>query len=334
MNHTRALLRGVPPSRIGWSSGPLTALRLARHRRLGPQQRPVRLVLLERHTTGTFFGPPTAFWLNERSRVVRAEVNGPPEDADLVWVFTQDPLAPEARAALEADLARVRPGTPVLNPLSSYDAYHADDCFPRLAAAGVRVPRHVFGPADVGRTRVVYKRQGEQASRKDLAVYDGPRPGYRAFELVDGRGRDGRWRRYRIFFVAGAVLPTDVIVSGGWEVGLGSLEDLELTFTMTGHERDQVALVAATLGLDAFCVDVLRRAADGLPVVVDVNVYPTMVVDECVSRGFGDLGQWHFWDVPARAGLPWPTGRSAWELVDEALLRVVREGAAAAAPPS
>lgn len=331
MNHTRALLRGVPPSRIGWSSGPLTALRLARHRRLGRQERPVRLVLLERHATGTFFGPPTAFWLNERSRVVRVEVNGPPEDADLVWVFTQDPLAPDARAALEADLARVRPGTPVLNPLSSYDAYHADDCFPRLAAAGVRVPRHVFGPADVGRTRVVYKRQGEQTSRKDLAVYDGPRPGYRAFELVDGRGEDGRWRRYRIFYVAGAVLPTDVIVSGGWEVGLGSLEDLELTFAMTEHERDQVALVAATLGLDAFCVDVLRRAADGLPVVVDVNVYPTMVVDERVSRAFGDVGQWHFWDVPARAGLPWPTGRSAWELVDEALLRVVG-GAGAASP--
>ncbi len=330
MNHTRALLSGVPPRRIGWSDGPLTTLRLARHRRL---RRPVRLTLLERHTTGTVFGPPTAFWLNERSRVVRAEVNGPPEEADLAWVFTQDPIAPDARAALEADLARLRPGTPVLNPLSSYDAYHADDCFPRLAAAGVRVPRHVFGPGDVGRTRVVYKRQGEQTSRKDLAVYDGPRPGYRAFELVDGRGADGRWRRYRVFFVAGAVLPTDVIVSGRWEVGLGSLDDLEVVFAMTGHERDQVALVAETLGLDAFCVDLLRRRSDGLPVIVDVNVYPTMVVDERVSASFGDVGQWHFWDVPARAGLPWPTGRSPWELVDEALLRVVERARAGASVP-
>jgi hypothetical protein len=41
-----------------------------------------------------------------------------------------------------------------------YDAYHDLDCFPRLAAAGVRVPRTEFGPADVGDQP---EQHGEQA---------------------------------------------------------------------------------------------------------------------------------------------------------------------------
>jgi len=317
LTQTAALLRGVPPERIGWSTGPLTWWRQARHRRL---RRPVTLCLLERQRRGTRFADGQAFWFDERFRDVRTVVNRGVEEADLVWVCTQDPLEPDARRALEVDLARVRPGVPVLNPLESYDAYHRDDCFPRLEAAGVRVPRHVFGADDVGRTEVVYKRQGEQTSRKARARYDGPRPGYRAFALVDGRGGDGRWRRYRAFHVAGAVFATDAIVSGGWEVGLATLEDVEHVVALTAHEREQVALVAQTLGLDCFCVDLLRRRTDGLPVVVDVNVYPTTVVDERVSRGFGDVGQWHCWDVPARAGLAWADGVDPWRLVEAALL--------------
>ena len=324
MSSTSALLRGVPPRRIGWTGGLLTATRLARHRRL---RRPLRLVLLERHPEGTVFGPPMAFWLNQRSRLLRAEVNGPVETADLVWVFTQDPLVPEARAALSADLARVRPGVPVLNPLSSYDAYHLDDCFPRLAAAGVRVPRHEFGPADLGRTEVVYKRQGEQVSRMERARYAGPRPGYRTFGLVDGRGADGLWRRYRLFHVAGAVFPIEAMAGGDWEVRSTTSDRLELDATMTEHEAEQVRLVARTLGLDCFCVDLLRRREDGLPVVVDVNVYPTMVAGEHVTGARGLVGQWHVWDIPAWAGLAWPTGQSNWDLVDAALAARVRQGA-------
>ena len=142
------LLTGTPPSRIGFSPGPLTDLRKRRAPpRLAARSRPLRLRLLEHDTSTMYFAEPTAFWMNERSRSRWAERNGPPERADLVWVFTQDPLTPELRTWLDAQLRRVRPGVRVLNPPAVYDAYHDLDCFPRLADAGVRVPR-----TDLGRT--------------------------------------------------------------------------------------------------------------------------------------------------------------------------------------
>ena len=207
-------LAGTPPGRIGFGPGPLTDLRTARHA-LGraARTRPLRLCLLEHDTSTMFFAEPTAFWINQRSRVCWAERNGPPEEADLVWVFTQDPLRPDVRAWLDERLRRVRPGVTVLNPPAVYDAYHDPDCFGRLARAGVRVPRTALGPADVGVTPVVYKAVGEQAARKERCLYDGPRPGFRAAVAHDSRGADGRYRRYRAFDLGDLVLPEDVLVA-------------------------------------------------------------------------------------------------------------------------
>ena len=180
-----------------------------------------------------------------------------------MWVFTQDPLTAEVRAWLDTQLRRVRPGVRVLNPPAVYDAYHEPDCFPRLARAGVRVPRTEFGPADVGVTPVVYKAVGEQAARKELCVYDGPRPGFRAAVAHDSRGADGRYRRYRAFVLGDLVLPEDVIVADHWNASLRHLVTVERNYALTDCERRQLLLINSTLGLDFSCVDYLRERDTG-----------------------------------------------------------------------
>ena len=187
-----------------------------------------------------------------------------------------DPLTPEVRAWLAERLRRVRPGVRVLNPPAVYDAYHDLDCFPRLAAAGVRVPRTEFGPADVGVTPVVYKAAGEQAARKELCRYDGPRPGFRAAVAHDSRAH-GRYRRYRAFVLGDLVLPEDVIVADHWNASLRHLVAVERNYALTEFERRQLLLINSTLGLDFSCVDYLREHDTGTPVFHDVNVYPTVV---------------------------------------------------------
>jgi hypothetical protein len=319
------LVTGTPPSRIGIGSGPLTAWRRRKHRRRYERDgRAVRICLLEAHTDGVRFGADHAFWINQRSRRCVAAVNASPRTADVIWVFSQDPLEPAVRARLEAALDGVPATTPVLNRPEHYDAYHRDDAFPRLAAAGVSVPRHRFGPEDVGRTEVVYKRQGGQGAEKFSAPYRGELPGYRAFGREDGRGPDGLVRRYRAWYLAGDSHPEQVILSAGWNACLASLVGVERTFEMTGEEREQVARIGAALQLDFFAVDYLRRREDGRPVFLDVNVYPTMT--EAYTAGLAGTGTWHLWDAGRRAGLPPPHGRDPWAVLDDAVTRLVGRG--------
>ncbi len=323
----RRLLTGTPQRRIGFGPGPLTDLRKARHaagRAL--RSRPLRLCLLEHDTSTMYFAEPTAFWINERSRVCWAERNGPPERADLVWVFTQDPLTSEVRSWLDERLRRVRPGVRVLNPPAVYDAYHDPDCFPRLARAGVRVPRTEFDAADVGVTPVVYKAVGAQAARKERIAYAGPRPGLRAAVAHDSRGPDGLYRRYRAFVLGDLVLPEDVIVADHWNASLRHMVAVERNYALTAHERRQLLLLTATLGLDFAAVDYLReRQADGTggaPVFHDVNVYPTVVGAWQGDMPPGDHGRWHVFDNCTRLGLPPPGGVPVWRQFDDTLLRL------------
>ncbi|RZS80069.1 hypothetical protein EV189_3549 [Motilibacter rhizosphaerae] len=317
------LATGTPPSRQGYAPGPLTALRTAHHRRL---DRAYRLCLLEGPSTGPRFSPVTAYWVNERSRVVRAEVDGDPAEADLVWVHAQDPLAPAARAWVERALERVRPGTPVVNPPSAYDSYHLPGTFERLRAAGVRVPDP---EPRVGELAVV-KGPG-QASRKELRRFDGVLgPGERAFAYVDARSRDGLHRRWRAFSWLGTVHAGDVLASRHWEVGLGSLEVHEPVFALSADDEEQVRRVGEVLGLGWFCVD-LVRGPDGLAVVTDVNVYPTPVIAAFVDRRLDCRGRWHFLDTPARMGLAEPQGRF-WARFDDAVVRLLRPRLSPAPP--
>jgi hypothetical protein len=319
------VLTGTPPRLIGWGPGALTAVRRARHRLL---RRPVRLCLLERQGPGTRFAAAHAFWINQRSRVVRAVVNERPEEADVVWVLSQDPLTPDARRRLAADLATVPCGVPVLNHPDAYDAYHLDDAFPRLAAAGVRVPRTDLGPGEPA----VYKAQGEQGSRKWQGPYTGPAPGYRAFEFVDGRAADGLWWRHRVWYLAGEVFPEQAIGTAGWEATARHQVAIARAPAMTRHERDQVRLIGRTLQLDFFAVDHLRRRGDESPVFLDVNVYPTLISGP--DYGLPGRGQWHIWDVTRRAGLPPAGGRSPWQIFDTVLARVAARTRAAPASPA
>ncbi len=326
-----ALVTGTPPRLVGHGGGPLTALRRARHRRMHERrERPVRICLLEFPPGGEGFGEQMAFFVNERSSLCTAAVNAAAESADVVWVFSQDPLEDAVRRDLEAVLARVPPSTPVLNRPEHYDAYHRDDAFDRMEAAGVSVPRHRFGPQDVGRAEVVYKAQGEQGSTKFRAPYRGPVPGFRPFGLEDGSGPDGLVRRYRAWWLAGEAFPEQVILASGWNASLGSVAGVERVFSMTPLELEQVGLIAGTLGLDYFAVDYLRRRDDGLPVFLDVNVYPTIA--EAYTLGLAGRGTWHLWDVAWRAGLPPAHGRDPWRVFDATMARLAGVAGRAPAP--
>jgi hypothetical protein len=301
------LATGTPPSRIGYGPGPLTSLRRRRHARAAKQ---VRLCLLEGPVCGPRFSPVTAFWVNERSRLVHAVVDDP-AGADVVWVHTQDPVPPDVRAHLAGVLAGV--DVPVLNPLESYDAYHREGTFVRLRDAGVPVPDPEPAPGDL----VVLKGPG-QTSAKRLEPLTVVPDRWRAFGYVDGRGPDGRHRRYRAFCLLGTVHAGDVVHSTRWQVGLSTLEGHEPTYRLTDEEEQGVRRIGEVLGLDWYCVDFLRRAGDGAPVFTDVNVYPTPVVAEQVDAALGARGRWHFLDTAARMGVPEPQG-PFWPRFDAAV---------------
>ncbi len=316
------LARGVPTSRIGWGPGPLTAARAVRHRlRRGG----LRICLLELPHRGPPIGAAHAFWINERSRACSAVLNRAPQRADLVWVLSQDPLGPAGRSALDAVLARLPPGIAVINPPATYDAYHADDSFTQLEAAGVRVPRTRFGRQDEGVTLVVYKARGEQPARKFRAPWRGEVPGFRAFAYEDGRDAQGRSWRFRAYHLLGEVLSGDAVASSRWEARAESREHVDLAAELPGHERASIVRLAATLGLDFFAVDYLRRRADGEAVFLDVNVFPDVLMAEGVTRRAGLRGRWHVWEVADRLGRPDP-GRPHWRRFDEALVAAA-EGA-------
>jgi hypothetical protein len=97
---------------------------------------------------------------------------------------------------------------------------------------------------------------------------------------------------------------------------------VERNYVLTAHERAQLRLLTATLGLDFACVDYLRERDGGAPVFHDVNVYPTVVGAWQGDMPAADRGRWHVFDNCDRLGLPPPGGRPVWRQVDEELLRL------------
>ena len=310
-------MRGVPRRGIGWGPGPVTTARRLRHRLL---RRPVRLALLEQSDNGTRFAAPHAFWINQRSRVCVARVNDT-RGADVVWVLSQDPLPAQAQRSLQCAVDGFSRSV-TINPVEAYDAYHRDDAFERLAAAGVRVPRTRFTEDDIGVTPVVYKAQWQQPSAKHRDVYRGPHDGYRAFEYVDGRGADGLSWRYRAFWLRGRAWPNAAMASPEWEVTGRTRTAVDAGFLLTEHERAQLDLLGSALDLDFYAVDFLRRREDGAPVFVDINVYPTLV-DTIGNEERGEQGQWHVFDTRARLGTAAP-GEGVWREFDEVMLELAR----------
>jgi hypothetical protein len=321
------LARGVPPARIGWGAGPLTAARAVRHR--ARRGRRLRICLLELPHPGPPIGAAHAFWINARSRACEAVRNGRPERADVVWLLSQDPLTPAARERLEALVRGLPPHVAVINHPAAYDAYHATEAFPRLEAAGVRVPRTAFGPDDEGITPVVYKAQYEQPARKFLAPWRGPVAGFRAFAYEDARDAEGRAWRHRAYHLLGEVLAGDAVGSAAWEARAETRVAVDLQVEVRAEERAQIVSLAETLGLDFFAVDFVRRGSDGAAVFLDVNVFPVVLIAEGVVRARGLRGGWHVWEVADRFGRP-DAGRPHWRRFDDAVTALVERTRAAA----
>ncbi|MGH9875548.1 MAG: hypothetical protein ACRD9S_24085, partial [Pyrinomonadaceae bacterium] len=90
----------------------LTASRLRRHRQL---RRQIHITLLKFHAGKPRFGPLTTFWINERSRVCSASLNERLEEADVVWIYTQDPLTEELHERLLKAIDKTQPGARIIN---------------------------------------------------------------------------------------------------------------------------------------------------------------------------------------------------------------------------
>jgi hypothetical protein len=300
---------------IGYDKGLLTLQRESRHRRL---RRRVHISLLEVYPKK--FGRFTAFWINERSSVCSVSLNERIRDADVVWVYSQDPLPPESKKELLAMLKNTKPGIPVINHPDVYNSYHEEHVFESLQKAGVSVPRSTFTRHDIGNTHVIYKVKGKHGSSKFLSLYRGPIEGFRPFEFVDSRGPDGLYRKYRAFFVLGIVCPNHIAFGDQWNVHRETRKRTQYTFDMTPLEIESLRTIAGTLNLQYFSVDYLRRGSDNFPVFTDINVYPLPIDFTETAREFGYFSRWHILDNRLRLGMPEPSGRPFWKQFDEVMM--------------
>lgn len=240
------------------------------------------------------------------------------EEADVVWIYTRDPLTEELHERLLKAIDKTQPGARIINHPDVYNAYHQDHCFQRLAAAGVNVPENIFSERDFGRTKVVYKTQGCHGAPKTLADFEGPKRGFKAFRFIDSRGTDGRYRCYRVYYIAGIVRPGTLMLCDNWNVCLKHDPRLEFTFIMTAEEGRQIRQISHALGLDYFAVDYLRQSGD------DVNVYPAIISLDSIAHHLGYRGAWHIFDTRSRLGIEEPDGRPFHETFDEGMLHFVQ----------
>jgi hypothetical protein len=223
-------MSGVRKEYIGFDKGLLTWLRILRHKKL---KRSIHICLLEVHPIGGNFGCFTTFWINERSRVCSASLNEHIEDADIVWVYSQDPLPNSVKKKLLQTIRKVKPGTPIMNHPDVYNIYHEENTFRILKEAGVNVPRSEFIEKDIGKTLVVYKAIGTHSAPKNLSLYRGPMQGLRPFEFIDSRGSDGLYRKYRVFYINGLIYPHYLLLSNQWNVYWASKKHIEYIFEIS-----------------------------------------------------------------------------------------------------
>jgi hypothetical protein len=258
------------------------------------------------------------YWLNEECPSCRFLIDPAPGKADILWVFAQDPPTPERLARIEAAIAAAAPGTPVINGPGHYAFYHRPEAFDLLAAAGVPVPRSRFSDADVGKTLVILKPEGEHSVATGPVPYPGEQAGVRAFAFVGTADGKGDYGRYRAHFLLGEPFaglhffgPAPVL---NWERATSA----DLGSSLTEEERAHIATIARISGLDFFAVDFLRDPdRNGAPVFTDINVYPN--TEHPAYRG-DYFGYWHELHIPA---LEYPQGGprpSPWAHLDRALV--------------
>lgn len=308
---------GIQPQRVGFGKGPLTWLRERQHTKL---RRKVHICLLD-YCPGGGKGRLTTFWINERSRACTCSVDDKVQQADIVWICSQDPINGAVRQRILETLNTARCSGAVINHPDMYNCYHCTETFKLLAKAGVNVPRCEFDESDIGTAMVVYKTESSHGAHKFLSKYKGHRAGYRTFEFIDGRGDDGLYKRYRAFYLLGAVWPSTVMYSRHWNVSPRTMVRRDFDFGLTETEAEQVGLLARTLDLQFFAVDFVRRKSDALPVFTDINIYPDL--QSWLPRN-DTYGKWHTWDNFSRLGGPHPLGRPFWDVFDEKMLNLAK----------
>ncbi len=305
---------------IGYDKGLLTWMRVAKHKKL---RRQINLCLLDVHPKGGKFGRFTAFWINERSRICKVTVNEGVVDADVIWIYSQDPLPSDIKQELLLDLKKARADAPIINHPAVYNSYHEPQSFRRLAVAGVCVPRNEFTDDDIGKTTVVYKVKGMHGSCKFLSPYRGSVEGYRPFEFIDSRGTEGLYRKFRAFYILGIVCPNHVAYSDHWNVHRETKKRTEYLFDLTNTEDEAIRLIARTLNLQYFSVDFLRKGSDESPFFTDINVYPLPVDFTETARERGYFGRWIILDNRLRLGISETSGKPFWDMFDEAMIAFV-----------
>ena len=304
----------VPADRMGYDRRGLhTALKQRAHTKL---DREVHIGLL----TGGLRFPNIialhAYWANERFEHCRVSVDPDPYTADVLWVYSQDPLRADRRRSVEEAIAQARPGTPIINHPQAYDFYHAEDAFARLEAAGVPVPRSRFGPADHG-VRVIWKPVGVQSATRGPVAYEGDIAGERPFEYLDVTEQGGVSSRYRACYFLGEVFAASCMRAREPIVRYRNAVEIDATWLLTEVEVGHIKRIAEVSGLDFFTVDFLRRPPDKAPTFVDINSF-TMFKDASPP---GHYGHRHDFDRlrPADGG---PKG--AWRGVERQILELVR----------
>lgn len=307
-------LAGLDPSSIGFDErGLLTRLRMRRHR---TSRRRFHVGLL---TGGTRFPNIVdlhLFWLNERCPNVRFSRDGVGGEADMLWVYSQDPLTAAASQDIAERIAAARRGIRVVNAPAAYDFFHREDSFERLERAAVPVPKWRFGPEDEGRP-VMWKATGRQSSTIGPEPYDGERPGWQPLEFIDTRGADGLHGRYRVFFLLGEIFLASAFRSRSPIVRYKNAVKIDRTWQAGEDLYAPVRALATVSGLDFFAADFVRRGDRGPPVFTDVNVFP-MLKDKrspAVRRGRG-----HDFDALRPATTP----ETPWQVVERTVAEASR----------
>jgi len=307
----------IEKERIGYDKGLLTWLRLRKHRKL---RRHIHICLLDVYPKGGKFGRFMAFWINERSRVCSASLNERIEEADIVWIYSQDPLPSDVKEELLNTIKRSREGTKVINHPDFYNSYHSEHTFRALAEAGVNVPRSEFTEEDINKTLVVYKTVGRHSAPKNLSLFRGSIESFQPFEFIDSRDSDGLYRKYRALYINGIVYPDYLLFSSQWNVCWSLKNHADFTFEMTPVEIESIHIVAKKLNLQFFSIDYIRRNSDGHPVFTDINVYPMPIAYAEIIHQYGYYGRWYECGNPLRFGMPESSGRPFWEIFDNAMV--------------
>ncbi len=315
-------LPGIQPRHIGYDYGPLTWLKERKHRHCRKQ---IHICLLEYYPPGGKFGRFMSFWINERSLICSASLNDGMNDADVFWIYSQDPIPSPIQTKLLRALKKGKTDVAVINHPLFYNAYHEVSSFQMMEKAGIGVPRTEFNETDIGKTLVVYKMVNAQACPKFLSPYRGVVDGYRAFEFIDSRASNGLYVKYRALYLAGFILPEFILYSDQWNVVWKTKKDIDYSFEMKESEGEMIHRIADVLQVQYFTVDYVRRGSDNARIVTDINVYPLPIAYTEIVQKLGYYGRWLRFDDALHPGIQRGSHEDFWHSFDHAMENFVRK---------